>query len=647
MSEFTTAPCGSWRSPITAELIARGAVPLTQVEIDGDDVYWLEGRRLEGGRYVLVKGRADGTRAEVTPEGFNVRTRVHEYGGGSYLVHSGTVYFSNFADQRLYRQDPGDEPRAITPHPDLPAGARYADGRVTPNGNLIICVRELHAEGREAVNEIVALPVDGSQAPLVMVSGNDFYASPRISPDGGKLAWLAWDHPRMPWDGTELWIGDLSEEGTVSGVQRVAGGPAESIFQPAWDPAGTLHFVSDRTGWWNLYRLRDGAAEALAPMEAEFGMPQWVFGNSTYAFPGDGSIACIYTKDGMDNLGIVRPGNSRVESLDVPRSSYQFLRSDGRNRLVFIAASPTEASAVTEVNIETGAIEVLRRSVGFDLEPRYISTPRQIDYPTDGGQMAHAIFYPPANRDYVTPSGERPPLLVLSHGGPTARTPMALDLDLQFWTSRGFAVVEVNYGGSTGYGRAYRERLKGQWGIVDVVDCINAARYLVERGEVDGRRLAIRGGSAGGYTTLCALTFHDVFAAGASYYGVADLEALELDTHKFESRYSNSLVGPYPEMKELYRARSPIHFADRISCPVILFQGLEDRVVPPSQSETMMQALRQKGLPVAYITFEGEQHGFRRAENIQRALEAELYFYSRVLGFPLTDPVEPVPIENL
>lgn len=647
MSRPTVAPYGSWRSPITAALIARGAVPMSQVEIDGDDVYWLEGKRLEGGRYVLVKRGADGTCVEVTPPGFNVRTRVHEYGGGAFLVHRSTVYFSNFADQRLYRQDPGQEPRAITPQPELPAGARYADGRVTPDERLIVCVRELHGEDREAVNEIVVLPVDGSEAPRVVVSGSDFYSSPHISPDGRHLAWLSWNHPRMPWDGTELWIGELSEDGSVAGERLAAGGPEESVFQPAWDANGTLHFVSDRTGWWNLYRLKNGAAEPIAPMDAEFGVPQWVFGSSTYAFLEDGSIACTYSRDGADHLGIVRPGSSQVETLDARHTYYQFLRSDGQNRLAFIAASPTGAAAVFTLDVATRTTETLRRSMDLGVDPQYSSTPRPIEYPTDGGQTAHALFYPPANPRYMAPPGERPPLLVLSHGGPTARTPMALDLEVQFWASRGFAVVDVNYGGSTGYGRAYRERLNGQWGIMDVADCINAARYLAERGEADPRRLLIRGGSAGGYTTLCALTFHDVFAAGASYYGVADLEALELDTHKFESRYSDSLVGPYPESKELYRARSPIHFADRISCPVILFQGLEDRVVPPSQSEEMVEALRRKGLPVAYIAFEGEQHGFRKAETIQRALEAELYFYGRVLGFPLAEPVEPVPIENL
>jgi dipeptidyl aminopeptidase/acylaminoacyl peptidase len=458
---------------------------------------------------------------------------------------------------------------------------------------------------------------------------------------------MVWDHPRMPWDGSEVWVGDLASDGSISNSRRVAGGPEESIFQPEWSPAGELHFVSDRTGWWNLYRWSGERFEPLAPMEAEFGSPQWVFGMSTYVFLDDGRIAAIVSKDGLDRLVYLRPGQP-VEHADVPYTAFaKRLRSSG-NTLVFIAASPTEAPAVIRLNTQTGTREVLRRSLDQEIDPAYVSRPRSIAFPTEGGAaIAYAIYYPPANADYIGPSGERPPLIVESHGGPTAMTQAQLSLDILYWTSRGFGVVDVNYGGSSGFGRAYRERLNGRWGIVDTEDCINAARYLAEQGEVDGRRLAIRGGSAGGYTTLCALVFHDEFAAGASYFGVADCEALATDTHKFESRYLDGLIGPYPAAKDLYYERSPIHFADRLSCPVILLQGLEDRVVPPSQAERMVEALRAKHLPFAYLAFEGEQHGFRKAETIQRAYEAELYFYSRVFRFPLAESVEPVEIENL
>ena len=644
------APYGSWRSPITAASIAAGGVSLAFPDIVDGDVYWLEGKPLEGGRVVLVRQAADGARQELTPKPLSVRTRAHEYGGGACLISGHTVFFSNYADQRLYRQDPGEEPRPITPAPSIPSGMRYADACLTPDGQLLLCVRERHeSEGPEATNELIAMAADGSGEARVIAEGHDFYSSPRINPDGHQLAWLVWDHPRMPWDGSELWVGDLASDGSISNARRVAGGERESIFQPEWSPAGELHFVSDRTGWWNLYREHDDNVEALAPMAGEFGTPQWIFGMSTYAFLADGRIACIVSQDGIDRLAYVQPGEpTQLQSADLPYTAYtRRLRASG-NTLVFIAASPTEAAAVIRLDTSSGERETLRRSLDQDIDPKYISPPRSISFPTESGKaVGHALYYPPANADFVGPAGQLPPLIVESHGGPTAMTQAQLNLDIQYWTSRGFGVVDVNYGGSSGFGRAYRERLNGRWGIVDTEDCINAARYLAEQGEVDGERLAIRGGSAGGYTTLCALVFHDDFAAGASYYGVADCEALATDTHKFESRYLDGLIGPYPEAREVYRARSPIHFADQLSCPVILFQGLEDRVVPPSQAERMVDALRAKDLPFAYLAFEGEQHGFRKAETIQRTLEAELYFYSRVFRFPLAEEIEPVEIENL
>jgi dipeptidyl aminopeptidase/acylaminoacyl peptidase len=647
------AAYGGWRSPITAASIAAGGVALAFVDIVDGDVYWLEGKPLEAGRVVLVRQAAGGARQELTPKPLSVRTRVHEYGGGASVVHRRTAFFSNFADQRLYRQDSGMEPRPITPEPSVAAGTRFADACLTPDGRLLLCVRERHeSEGPRApdvTNELVAMPADGSGEARVIAAGHDFYSSPRISPDGRQLAWLVWDHPCMPWDGSEVWVGDLNGDGSISNARRVAGGEQESIFQPEWSPTGELHFVSDRTGWWNLYRLHDDTVEALAPMAAECGSPQWVFGMSTYAFLADGRIACIVSQAGIDRLAFVRPGQpTRAETADLPYTAFaRRLRASG-NTLVFIAASPTEPASVIRLDTSSGARETLRRSLDQDIEARYISPPRSIAFPTENGTAtAYALYYPPANADFLGPPGERPPLIVESHGGPTAMTQAQLSLDIQFWTSRGFGVVDVNYGGSSGYGRAYRERLNGRWGIVDTEDCISAARYLAEQGEVDGQRLVIRGGSAGGYTTLCALVFHDDFAAGASYYGVADCEALAIDTHKFESRYLDGLIGPYPEARDVYRARSPIHFADRLSCPVILFQGLEDRVVPPSQAERMVEALRATDLPFAYLAFEGEQHGFRKAETIQRTLEAELYFYSRVFRFPLAEEVEPVEIENL
>ena len=616
---------------------------LGQIALDGADIYWVEMRPAEGGRNVIVRRTSDGRTSDVTPAPFNARTRVHEYGGGAFAVMNGTVYFSNFRDQRLYRQQLGARPQPLTPEEDL----RYADGVIDRRRGRMICVREDHTvAGREAVNTLVSLDLKNGGSGQVLVSGNDFYSSPRLSPDGSRLAWLTWNHPNMPWDGTELWIAEVRADGSLGQAECVAGSIDESIFQPEWSPDGVLYFVSDRTGWWNLYRWRDGRVEPLCKMEAEFGRPQWVFGMSTYAFESARRIICSYTQHGVWHLASLDTETGRLEPIEIPYSDIRGLRA-APGRVVFAAGSPTEAASIVQLDLDRHKLEVLRRSSEITVDAGYISIPQAIEFPTEQGLTAHAFFYAPQNRDYVAPPDERPPLLVRSHGGPTSATSSTLAWEIQYWTSRGIAVVDVNYGGSTGYGREYRQRLNGQWGIVDVDDCVNATRYLVQRGEVDGKRLAIRGGSAGGYTTLCALTFRDVFHAGASYFGVSDLEALTRETHKFESRYLGRLVGPYPERRDLYQARSPINFTDRLSCPVILFQGLEDKVVPPNQAELMVQALRAKGLPVAYIAFEGEQHGFRRAENIKRALEAELYFYSRIFNFELADAIEPVPIENL
>jgi dipeptidyl aminopeptidase/acylaminoacyl peptidase len=649
-----TAPYGSWASPISLDLVSSAGVSLGEPFTDGDAVLWLEGRPLEGGRQALCRRVPGGEPHDVVAPELNVRTRVHEYGGGAYVARHGTVIFSNFADQRLYRQDPADlaPPRPITPEPPEPCSLRYADARLDPQATWIVCVRETH-EQHKVVNELVVLPSDGSAAPRVLAAGRDFYANPRLDPSGRHLAWLEWDHPRMPWDGTELKVACFDPESgrLASEPEPVAGGPEESIFQPDWSPDGRLHFVSDSSGWWNLYRvgLEGGGVEALAPMDAELGGPQWVFGLSTYTFLPDGRIACLYGRGPVWRLGLLEPGARRLTPLELPFTSFYppRLQSLSGGRLAALAGSSTQPTALVVIDPSSGAVEVVRCSQELDLDPAYLSVPRPFSFPTEGGQIAHGLYYPPVNPDFQAPPGERPPLLVNSHGGPTDQVMDKLSLWVQYFTSRGFAVADIDYGGSTGYGRAYRERLDGNWGVVDTLDCINAALHLAAAGEVDGRRLAIRGGSAGGYTTLCALTFHDAFAAGASYFGVGDVEALARDTHKFEARYLDRLIGPYPEAAELYRQRSPVHHTDQLSCPVILLQGLEDAVVPPSQAEQLARALELKGIPYAYLAFEGEQHGFRRAGSIRRSLEAELYFYSRIFGFDLADPVEPVPIHRL
>ncbi|MGE0130067.1 MAG: prolyl oligopeptidase family serine peptidase [Blastocatellales bacterium] len=643
MLEVKVASYGSWMSPITSDFIVSGTIGLGQIIVDIGDIYWIETRPKEKGRCVIVKHAPDGRTIDLTPIPFNARTRVHEYGGGSFVVSDGEIYFSNFADQRLYRLSSDIKPQSFTPEAEM----RYADAVIDLKRNRMICVREDHSvPGREAINTVVEVDLSGAEAQRVLVGGADFYSSLRLSPDDSRMAWLQWNHPNMPWDGTELWVSDVLDDGSLINQTHVAGGVDESIFQPEWSPAGELHFVSDRSGWWNLYRWRGGVIEALCPMEAEFGLPQWVFGTSTYAFESVGRIVSSYIEQGFSKLALLDTTTGKLEKIETPFTKIEGIRTMP-GRAIFIAGSPTETASIVRFDLNNRRFETLRRSSDLTIDPGYISIPQAVEFPTEKGLTAYAFFYPPRNQDFVAPENERPPLLVMSHGGPTAATSPALRLGIQYWTSRGVAVLDVNYGGSTGYGRAYRGRLNGSWGVVDVDDCVNGAKYLAEQGLVDGNRLAITGGSAGGYTTLCALTFRDAFKAGASHYGVSDLEALEVDTHKFESRYTHKLVAPYPERSDLYRERSPINYTDQLSAPVIFFQGLEDKIVPPNQAEMMVNALRAKGLPVAYITFEGEQHGFRQAANIKRALDGELYFYSRVFGFDLADAVEPVPIENL
>ncbi len=643
MAEPKVAPYGSWKSPITSDLIVSGTIRLGQIVLDGADTYWVELRPAESGRNVIVRRTPDGDMSDVTPPPFSVRTRAHEYGGGSFTVVGGTIYFSNFADQRLYRQELNSEPQPLTPVEDI----RYADGVVDRPANRLIYVCEDHTAGEhQVVNTLTSFDLNTGQNRRVLAEGNDFYASPRLSPDGAHLAWLSWNHPNMPWDGTELWVGTLNLDGSLGSPEQVAGGIDESVFQPEWSPDGVLHFVSDRTGWWNLYRWQQGRVEPLLKMSAEFGVPQWVFGLSTYVFASEDRIVCTYNQQGIWNLGSLDLTTLALKSITTPYTEIMFLRA-AAGRVYFQASSSTEPDAIVQLDLATQQIEVLRRSSQVEVDPSYFSNPQAIEFPTQDNLTAYAFFYPPQNPDYTAPAAEKPPLLVKSHGGPTSAASSTLNLSIQYWTSRGIAVLDVNYGGSTGYGRAYRLRLEGQWGIVDVDDCVDGAQYLVNEGKVDGDRLAITGGSAGGYTTLCVLTYRDTFKAGASHYGVSDLEALVRDTHKFESAYLVRLIGPYPERADLYRTRSPIHSSDRLSCPVIFFQGLEDKIVLPNQAELLFAALRAKGLPVAYIPFEGEQHGFRRSENIKRALDGEFYFYSQVFGFELADPVEPVLIENL
>ncbi|HSB70145.1 MAG TPA: S9 family peptidase [Candidatus Methylomirabilis sp.] len=642
MSNPEVRSYGSWKSPISAAQIASDTLTLAEIRLDGEDIYWLEARPVEGGRNVVVRRRADGTIEDCIPEGFDARTRVHEYGGGAYLVAEGTLYFSNFADQRLYRHRPGEAgaPEPLTP----PAELRFADGEWDGRRRRILCVREDHAGGGEPINTIVAVEVVRGGPGDVLLGGRDFYAAPRLDPEGNQLAFLAWDHPNMPWDAAQLWVAPVRDDGTLGAPVHVAGGNRESALQPSWSPEGVLHFVSDRTDWWNLYRVVEGRVEPLTELQAEFAHPPWVFGMNHYAFAR--RLVCTYTQGGSWKLAILEPGTRRLVPAKVPQTGFASVRSDGR-RVVLLAGSPAEPWSVISLDPDSGRKEIIRRAAELRIDPGYLSTPVPVEYPTTGDRTAHGFHYAPRNKDFVGPEGERPPLLVMIHGGPTSATSTVHRLGIQYYTSRGFAVLDVNYGGSTGYGRPYRERLYGEWGVVDVDDCCHGAKHLAERGLVDANRLAITGGSAGGYTTLASLAFRDVFAAGASRYGVSDCEILAKETHKFEARYLDTLIGPYPERRDLYLERSPIYHLESLRRPVIFFQGLDDRVVPPNQAEMMFAALRQRGVPTAYVPFPGEQHGFRKAENIQRALEGEFYFFSRIFGFEPADAIDPVPIENL
>jgi dipeptidyl aminopeptidase/acylaminoacyl peptidase len=634
------APYGSWKSPFTSDLIAAQSISLSEPRLDGEHVYWLEGRPQELGRYVVVRANSlAGHGTDMTPNLYNARTRVHEYGGASWTVADGDVYFSNFTDGRLYRQRDGtSQPAPLTPEPAVRERQwRFADGVIDGLRHRWIGVREDHTAAGEPINTIVAVDLHqpGREPGRVLVGGHNFFASPRLSPDGRWLIWLAWDHPNMPWNGTTLYLSGFDDAGNVTERLSIAGSVSESIFQPEWSSDGrSIFFVSDRSNWWNLYRfdLASRTSEPLAPMAAEFGAPLWRLGASTYACAGSDRIVCVYSTGGLGQLAVLDLKSKSLEPFETPFTEFSFVRADGNNAVCRVGA-PNHPASIFMLDLTSGAHRILKKETELLDQSElpiadYLSTVRSIEFSTTDGNTAYGLFYPPRNPDYLGPADERPPLLVKCHGGPTASASSVLDLTTQFWTSRGIAVLDVNHGGSTGFGRAFRDRLHLNWGIVDVDDCINAAKFLVAEGLVDDKRIVIRGGSAGGYTTLAALVFRDFFHGGASYYGVSDVAALARETHKFESRYLDWLIGPYPQAMERYRERSPLYHADKLSKPVIFFQGAEDAIVPPSQAEALVEALRRKGEPVGYLLFSGEQHGFRKAATIQCCLDAELQFYA-------------------
>lgn len=644
---------GTWESPIKSALIAENSITPLEIQIDEKgNVYWLELRPSEGGRYVL---RSNQQKEDLLAKPFNSRTRVHEYGGGSYIVQNDVVYFTHFPDQRIYRLDlqGKKEPTPLTSE-SKDAALRYADFETDSFRKQIIAVHENHRGEHDVQNSIVAIPLNDPSKLVTLDQGYDFYSSPRLSPDGKYLVWICWNNPNMPWDETELWIGEFNQgqEPELINKKKLFGKTNESIIQPKWSPDGKyIYFVGDQSGWWNIYRSTvDGqSVEHIYNMEAEFGGPAWQFGSSYYDFDSNENLVACYWTNGTAKLAQIDVSSKKLTPLP-STEIYTDIRSvhvHGEH-VYFIGSSSTKPVEVVEYNIQKNTLQSLCSSTNAPIDSRYLSVPEMITFKT-GNDIAYGIYYPPKNDDYPVPSSttELPPLLVRTHGGPTAATTSAFNLRIQYWTSRGYALLDVNYRGSTGYGRKFRDSLKDNWGIYDVQDCIAGAEHLVQQKKVDRNRLTIDGGSAGGYTTLCALTMYDYFSAGASHYGVTDLELLAQDTHKFEARYLDLLIGEYPAKKNIYIERSPIHHVKNLSKPIIFFQGSEDKIVLPSQAELMVNALREKHLPVAYVLFEGEQHGFRKAENIRKSLDGQFYFFSKIFRFQMADKVEPIPIENL
>lgn len=637
---------GCWLSPISTSLITKDSVSIDEIQLCNNTTYWIEKRPLEQGRCVIVQYDS-GAVTDCLPDGFSSRSRVHEYGGASYIVTIDGIYFINDADQQIYHIQKTDigkgiKPQKITRHKHC----RFSDMVNAEQNKQLICICEDHTDsGNEPVNTIVAINThDGDKT--VLTSGYSFYSNPIICEKKQQLAWICWNHPNMPWDGTELWVAGLSVN-KIDHSQKIAGGDNVSICQPRWSPSGILTFVSDESGWWNIYQHRDEKSHCLYPMQAEFGTPQWVFGQSSYQFASEHIIHCIVTENSIDFLGILNLSDKTLSRIDTPLTTLSSLQTSGTSTWLIGSSStcPPQVTRLANIKGKNQTVKSIKSSYTVDVDSGYLSTGENIQFTTRHDDVAFAIYYAPRNQDFT--SSGLPPLIVLSHGGPTACTSNAFDIRKQYWTSRGFAIIDVNYSGSTGFGRDYRERLTNNWGIRDAEDCCDAALYAVQNNLADPEQLIIKGGSAGGYTVLCALTFHNVFSAGASYYGIGELASLARDTHKFESRYLDKLVGTYPENKQTYLDRSPIHHVDQLNCPVIFFQGEDDHVVPKQQAEKMVAAIESKGIPVAYLLFKGESHGFRKSKTIEDTLNAEYLFYSKIFNFDITEPLRPITIKNL
>lgn len=628
----TVAPYGSWRSPIGAGELAAHALIFTHVESAAGALWWIEARILEGGRHVLVRLGPEGP-ADVTPPPYSVRSRVHEYGGRAVAIDGdGTVYFVDDGDQCLHRLRAGDgSARRLTPAD----GRRYLQPVIDRARGRLIAVCEDHRAGGEPVSALVSVPLEGGE-PTVLASGRDFYFAPALSPDGGQLAYTAWDHPNMPWDTTVVRVATLAGDGSIARDRWVAGGHQESAGSPQWGADGALYLVSDRAGAWHLYRAGDAGLEPVGERLGELNplLPTLEVGATALA---------VMIDRGIRRLVEIDLGSGATTVIPAPLTEIEAVVHHGGGAAV-IGGSPALPISLLAVSRADGAAEVVRPAVDLAIDPGLLAAPEPIEFRTTGGATAHAFYYRPNNPGHAAPDGERPPLLVLAHSGPIAATTTALrcgfyaPMAAPYWTSRGYAVVDVDYRGSTGYGRPYRRALYGRWGEADVDDAVSAARFLIERGDVDPARVAIGGGSAGGFTTLAALAFRDFFAAGVSWFGVSDLESFAEKTHKYESHLLEHLVAPWPEGRALYRARSPLAAADRISRPLLVAQGLEDQVVLPDQARGIVAALRARQVPVLYLEFEGEGHGFVRSDTLVQSLEAAHGFLAWVFGFQPADP---------
>lgn len=629
MTPKITLPFGTWPSSISADIVASAAPKINHIQSNGTFLTWVESRPDEGGRNVIMGRNLDRLITDLIPPPYSHYSRVHEYGGMAYALSENSIYFVNASDQRIYQQIIG----AKTPTPITETGPCFADLTIDRANNRLIAVCEQHNNSSEPENYLVGISLEGANRQLTpLARGADFYAYPRISPNGKTLCWIQWNHPNMPWDSTELHSADIQQQGLIN-QQPIAGSNGnEAIFQPQWSPDNKLYYVSDRDNWWNIYSAENGI---VLKMPAEFATPLWQFGMSTYDFIDSNTIACFWTKQGIWHCGYIDITKAKLHHVPCPYSSMQAACSH-KDSLYMVAGAPDIADEIVAVS-QQGSVESIYSPSRLAIEQGNLAIPESINFPTADNSSVQAFFYSPTNNQYCGNDQLLPPVITMCHGGPSGATDCSLNVKIQYWTNRGFAVVDINYRGSTGFGRDYRNALNGAWGVADIEDTQYAIRYLTAQKKIDPERCIIRGSSAGGYTVLSALTFTDTFKAGASLYGIGNLETLVSDTHKFESRYLDKLVGPYPEQKTIYQQRSPINHIEQLNCPVIFLQGLEDKVVPPNQAELMVDSLKKQGIDVVYVEFADEGHGFRKSENIIKAMESELAFYTDVFDLAKED----------